>query len=336
MQARDVMTPEVVTVTPGTPVPEIARLLLDHNISALPVVNADGSLVGMVSEGDLGARSDTDRVGRRDWWLTLLADKSSPGEGVLEMLRAPGRTAADIMATPVVSVAETTDLAQVAQLLAGHRIKRVPVVQDGHLVGIVSRADILRWVATAGPGGGAVTQKPKRRGFLDEIFGKTHPPVREGLLIPGTPVTAPTQIASAATASGFRALESSFHRDETQHHDDVRLTAEKRRHDAASLLIDTHVSDENWRRTLQRARESAEHGATEWLILRFPSELCSDGARAINIADAAWPGTLRGEAAELYLRWERELKPVGFGISAHVLDFPEGKPGDVGLFLVWG
>jgi hypothetical protein len=72
------------------------------------------------------------------------------------------------------------------------------------------------------------------------------------------------------------------------------------------------------------------------LVLRFPNELCSDGGRAINIAAAAWPATLRGEAAELYLRWEQELKPAGFGLSAYVLEFPGGMPGDIGMFLVWG
>jgi len=71
-------------------------------------------------------------------------------------------------------------------------------------------------------------------------------------------------------------------------------------------------------------------------MLRFPNQLCSDGGRAINIADPCWPAMLRGEAAELYLRWEQELKPEGFRLSAHVLDFPGGMPGDIGLFLVWG
>jgi len=72
------------------------------------------------------------------------------------------------------------------------------------------------------------------------------------------------------------------------------------------------------------------------MLLRLPSQLCSDGDRAVNAPRADWPKTLRGEAAEIYLRWERDLKPHGFGISARVLDFPGGMPGDIGLFLVWG
>ncbi len=87
---------------------------------------------------------------------------------------------------------------------------------------------------------------------------------------------------------------------------------------------------------VRQASEAATHGETEWLVLRFPNQLCSDGGRAINTALPDWPATLQGETAELYLRWERELKPAGFGQSAHVLEFPDGMPGDIGLFLVWG
>ena len=92
----------------------------------------------------------------------------------------------------------------------------------------------------------------------------------------------------------------------------------------------------NWSRLVHGAREAAERGETEFLLLRFPSQLCSDGGRAINAPDPDWPRTLRGEAAEMYLRWERELRPRGFHIVARVVEFPDGVPGDIGLFLVWG
>jgi hypothetical protein len=101
-------------------------------------------------------------------------------------------------------------------------------------------------------------------------------------------------------------------------------------------LIDQHISDENWRALLHEARQSAEQGEKEFMLLRFPSQLCSDGGRAINISDSRWPETLRGEAGELYLRWERDLKPRGFPLGARLLDFPDGMPGDIGLFLFWG
>ena len=86
---------------------------------------------------------------------------------------------------------------------------------------------------------------------------------------------------------------------------------------------------------LQNARAAAESGKAEYMLLRFPNQLCIDSGRAITNAESGWPGTLRGEAAELYLRWERELKPQGFSLYACVLEFPDGKPGDIGLFLTW-
>jgi hypothetical protein len=87
---------------------------------------------------------------------------------------------------------------------------------------------------------------------------------------------------------------------------------------------------------LHRARKAAMHGENRFMLLRFPSALCSDHGRAINISEEDWPSTLRGEAAEIYLRWEHDLKPQGFHLTAEILDFPGGMPGDVGLFLVWG
>jgi hypothetical protein len=87
---------------------------------------------------------------------------------------------------------------------------------------------------------------------------------------------------------------------------------------------------------MHQACQAAENGREELLLLRFPNQLCIDGGRAINIAEDAWPATLRGRPAELYLRWERDLKPRGFALSARVLEFPDGKPGDIGLFLAWG
>ena len=100
--------------------------------------------------------------------------------------------------------------------------------------------------------------------------------------------------------------------------------------------IDHHVTDGHWHDLLHQAQLAAAHGETELLVLRFPAELCSDGGRAINVPEPDWPATLRGEAAETFLRYERELKPLGFHLIARVLDFPDGFIGDIGLFLHWG
>jgi hypothetical protein len=100
-------------------------------------------------------------------------------------------------------------------------------------------------------------------------------------------------------------------------------------------MIDNHIGADSWRSLLHHAREAAGRGEKELMLLQFPADLCSDGGRAINAPLPDWPKTLRGEAAEIYSRWERDLQPGGFRLTARVLDFPGGFPGDVGLFLGW-
>ena len=103
----------------------------------------------MVSEGDLIGRDETERQARRDWWLAPLAEGTTL-DGLLASLRAPERTVREVMSWPVVCVGEDTDVSEIAQLLAAHLIRRVPVVNDGRIIGIVSRADLLRTVVQAG------------------------------------------------------------------------------------------------------------------------------------------------------------------------------------------
>ena len=334
MRASDVMTTEVVSTTADTPVREVARTLLAHGISAMPVLDADGVPIGMVSEGDLVSRDELARVERRDWWLKLVADDSAPDGGFLAKLRAPDRTAGDVMSAPVVTVAEETELTEVARLLAQHHIKRVPVVKAGRVVGIVSRADLLHALATPQPEATAKRPAPRRRGFLLDMFGEYHRPAWE--VVPPHEDAVPASASEGVNAAAFRALVEDFQAGAAQHHDTARRTEAEQRQQLAKELIDTHVSDEVWQGLLHRAREAAEAGGKECLLLRFPNELCTDGGRAIDVVQEGWPATLRGEAAELYLRWERELKRRGFRLAARVLEYPGGMPGDIGLFLVWG
>jgi len=154
MRAMDVMTTNVITVGPDTSVQALATLLSERGISGVPVVDADNRLIGIVSEGDLLHRVETgtDRrperlTGkRRSWWLdTIAADQDLARDYV----KSHGRTVRDIMTPDVITVSETADLADIAALLETSRIKRVPVVRDGKLVGIVSRANLVRALATA-------------------------------------------------------------------------------------------------------------------------------------------------------------------------------------------
>jgi hypothetical protein len=86
---------------------------------------------------------------------------------------------------------------------------------------------------------------------------------------------------------------------------------------------------------IHHTREAAEHGQRELMVVRFPASLCCDGGRAVDTPPPDWPETLRSEPSEMYLRWKRGLKSRGFRLEARVLDFPDGMPGDIGLFLVW-
>lgn len=337
MKAKDVMTTEVVSVTPDTPTRSVASLLNSRGISAAPVIDAAGALVGMVSEGDLIGRNDSDRRARRDWWLTLLAEGEELHPNFLATLHEPTQTAQEVMSSPVVTVGEDSEVADVAKLLVSHHIKRVPVLRDGRVVGIVSRADIVRATATEATAGTV----PSRRGgmfadALTDVEGRLRRLHARGH--PQGAIDKPPPAAIDETrlrAADFRALVEDHKRREAQQHRADRDTIAEELHGRIVALIDEHISDPSWRQLLHQAREAAEGGEREFMLLRFPSGLCSDFGRAINSEQPGWPQTLRGEAAEIYLRWEQDLKPQGFPITARVLDFPGGMPGDIGLFLDW-
>jgi CBS domain-containing protein len=145
VRAYEIMTKDVVTVSPDTRAPEIARRLLERRVSAAPVLAESGRVVGMVSEGDLIGRDEAAHGVGRDWWLWMIAAGEDPS--VLARVRRPELTAREIMSAPVVCVTEDADDGEIARLLSVHRIKRVPVIRDERLLGIVSRADLLRALA---------------------------------------------------------------------------------------------------------------------------------------------------------------------------------------------
>lgn len=333
MQARDVMTTEVVAVHPDAPVAEIARLLLERRISAVPVADADGTLVGMVSEGDLIGRAEPERQIRSDWWLDLLAGTEAAPAPLPEIR---DRVARQVMSSPVVTVTEETELSEIAHLLAQYGIKRVPVMRRDRIVGIVSRADLLRGLAATAPAR-AETDRP---GLVGRIIAE----LDKGVLHRAPPAAAveapraaphepsPAELAAAK----FQDMVKAFKREKVREQEERHELDMERRRERTAELSEHHLTEEMWQGLLQRALDAARRGETEFLMLRFPSQLCSDGGRAVNAPEPTWPETLRGEAAELYLRWEREIKPNGFALAARVLDYPGGMPGDIGLFLSWG
>jgi CBS-domain-containing membrane protein len=145
LTAADVMTRAVVTVRPETSIHEIARLLCDHHISGVPVVDDEEQLLGIVSEGDLIGHAQLAGEQRRSWWQTFL---NGPTVLAQHYAKSHGRTASDVMTKDVVPVLETTSVADTARALEQHRIKRVPVLRNGRLVGIVTRSNLLQVLAT--------------------------------------------------------------------------------------------------------------------------------------------------------------------------------------------
>lgn len=139
------------------------------------------------------------------------------------------------------------------------------------------------------------------------------------------------------TAEAFRGLEKAFKNTTHQHKEDEVLAAAESRREQVALLLAGKMDDTEWEGLLEASRKAAERGEKQYLLLRFPSDLCTDDSRAINNPpNDEWPKTLRGKASDIYQRWRETLHPQGFGLSASVLDFPDGVPGDVGLFLRWG
>ncbi len=141
MNVSDIMTQPVISVAPETPITEVARLMLQHRISGLPVVDRQGAVVGLVTEGDLLRRVETGTQRRHAHWIELLI---GPGRLAQEYAHANARQAGDVMSPNVFSVAPQAALDEVVALMERHRIKRVPVIDGGRLVGIVSRANMVR------------------------------------------------------------------------------------------------------------------------------------------------------------------------------------------------
>lgn len=176
MLARDVMTTPVLAVRPDTAVADIAEILLQCRISAVPVVDEEGRVRGMVSEGDLINRADAGTRHRRSWWLEMLKD---PEERSREFLRTQGRRAEDVMSRDVVAAAEDTPLPALAAMLEKHHVKRVPVLREGKLVGIVSRANLLHGFALSEPSEPMVQDDRDIREMLSQALREAGLPMHQ-------------------------------------------------------------------------------------------------------------------------------------------------------------
>jgi CBS domain-containing protein len=132
---------------------EIAALLGRHRISAVPVITAENRVIGIVSQTDLAHRSETDTEKRRKWWLEIFADADVKAR---EYVKSHGLKAKDIMTRFLVSASPRASIAEVADLLDTHRIRQVPIMDGGKLLGMISRTDLVRKLAEVAIGAPAV------------------------------------------------------------------------------------------------------------------------------------------------------------------------------------
>jgi CBS domain-containing protein len=145
--AAAVMTRNVVSVRPDAGIAEVADTLTKHGISAAPVVDASGKLLGMISEGDLLQPFSAKAQARRAWWLEMLAEGERLAPEFIEYISLDRHTAADLMTRKLITAQESTPISKIADQLITHHIKRVPILRGETLVGIVSRADLVRALA---------------------------------------------------------------------------------------------------------------------------------------------------------------------------------------------
>jgi CBS domain-containing protein len=190
MNAMDVMVCAVVTVRPDDSVTKAVDLFAKQDISALPVVDDNGTVIGMISEADLVHRQEIGTEVQRPWWLEAVTPASTLAK---EFAKSHGRRVDEVMSTHVISASEDTPLGEIATVLERHRIKRVPILRNGKLVGIVSRSNIIQALAspqtTNDAGVSTNNDRAIRLDLLDRIarqpwtrFGERNVIVRGGVV----------------------------------------------------------------------------------------------------------------------------------------------------------
>jgi hypothetical protein len=253
---------------------------------------------------------------------------------------AQARPVHEVMTAPLISVGPKTSASEIARLLRLHRIKRLPVVEDARLIGLVSRADLLSLVESSHEPAGLPPTGLET--LLESLFAghRGLSPSEQLAAVeaagPRNGMDAEGSGQSEISAETLRALVASHATQKADAARQAKRAAELERQRKVKALLEEHVSDAFWRELIDHARRAAMEGDSDLMILRFPAAACSDGGRMINNAEAGWAGTLRGEPAELYDRWAKELKPKGLRLHASVVSFDKGMMGDCGLYLSWG
>ena len=214
MKAADIMVRDVVTVKPDDDVATAIQLLAEHDVSALPVVDDSGQVIGLVSEADLVRRIEIGTERHRPWWLEAITPATTLAG---EFAKSHGLAVHEVMSTHIVSAGEETPLAEIASLLEKHRIKRVPILRDGKLAGVVSRSNLIQ--ALASSPAVSVEGTPSDRGIrlelLDRLagqswtdFGSRNIIVRDGVIhlwgLVGSPAEHEALLALAQEVPGVK------------------------------------------------------------------------------------------------------------------------------------
>lgn len=175
MKASDIMTSNPVSIRPDSSVMEAVRLMLQRRFSGLPVTDQTGAVVGIVTEGDLLRRAETGTQRRRPRWIEFMI---GPGRLASEYAHACGHKVDEVMTRSVLTIPEDMPLDQIVTMMEQHRIKRLPVVRNGKLVGIVSRANLLRALASVmrETKAGSTDDAAVRQRLLDELGRQTWAP----------------------------------------------------------------------------------------------------------------------------------------------------------------
>ena len=322
-RVRDCMTSPVATVGPDESVRAAAEIMLRLHISGAPVVDRDGRPLGVVSESDFRFSDVATRQKQREAFIKILSGGQDMAVEYLDVLERQSETVAQIMAKPAICVDEAASIVEAADLMSARRIKRLLVLRGGVVVGVVTRADLLRFFAP---------QKHVALPVTPEFF-ETAIQEAEG----GKAAAAPVTVAQGdVTAEELQNLVAEFERNKSRMHADAGKQAGEARKEQVKLLLKTPYTDHELAHLMAKSREAARRGEASVPALVFPAALCTDGGRAINLPDPDWPATLQGKAADFFLRWDKQLRPLGFKLSARIVSFPDGFPGDAELALFWG
>ncbi len=323
-RVRDCMTSPVATIGPDESVRAAAEIMLRLHISGAPVVDRDGRPLGVVSESDFRFSDAATRQKQREAFVKILSGGQDMAAEYLDVLERQSETVAQIMAKPAICVDEAASIVEAADLMSARRIKRLLVLRGGVVVGVVTRADLLRFFAP---------QKHVALPVTPEFFETAVQEAEGGKPAAAAPVTvAPGDV----TAEELQNLVAEFERNKSRMHADAGKQAGEARKEQVKLLLKTPYTDHELAHLMAKSREAARRGEASVPALVFPAALCTDGGRAINLPDPDWPATLQGKAADFFLRWDKQLRPLGFKLSARIVSFPDGFPGDAELALFWG